>query len=70
MTTPAADELLTTKEAASYLRVHPVTLHLWQKSGKIPAERAGRRLRFRKADLDAWLRRDQPVAPQTSQPVA
>lgn len=52
------EPLMTAKEAAAYLKVHPVTLYVWHRDGKISAERAGRNLRFRKSDLDAWLKRD------------
>lgn len=60
------DQLLTTKEAAMYLRVHEQTLYAWRRDGKIPAERLGYSLRFRKTDLDAWLKREQPSQPSST----
>ena len=55
MTYQVAEEFMTAREAAAYLRVHLVTLYVWRKEGRIHAGRAGRSLRFRKADLDAFL---------------
>ena len=60
MTDPQVEELMTAKEAAAYLRVHLQTIYQWQLDGKIPAEKAGRSLRFRKSDLDAWLKGRAP----------
>ncbi|HWO88823.1 MAG TPA: helix-turn-helix domain-containing protein [Gemmatimonadales bacterium] len=52
---------MTAKEAAEYLRVHLQTVYQWHLEGKIPAERAGRSLRFRKSELDAWLKSPRVV---------
>jgi excisionase family DNA binding protein len=52
-------ELLTTAEAAKYLRISIDTLKNWRrrKTGP-PFKRVGDRLvAYRKADLDAWLDR-------------
>lgn len=64
MTSPeqVADELLTIEEACAYLKVARQTIHNWVHRGTIPHEKAGTRLRFRKSDLDAWLKREQPTA--------
>jgi excisionase family DNA binding protein len=52
-------ELLTTAEAAMYLRVSIDTLKNWRRRQKGPPfKRVGERLvAYRKADLDAWLDR-------------
>ena len=39
----ANDELLTLREAALYMKVHPNTLRNWDKIGKVPAVRIGSR---------------------------
>lgn len=46
--------LLTLREAASLINVHPNTLRNWEKSGKISAVRIGTRKdrRFRKKTLE------------------
>ena len=51
------DMLLTVKEAAEYLRISPWTLYRWQKEKCIPVMKVGGVNRFRKRDLDEWLRR-------------
>lgn len=48
--------LHTTQEAAAYLDIKPHTLAVWRWKGTGPAFiRVGRRIRYRQADLDAWL---------------
>ena len=52
-------ELLTTKEAAAYFRVHPSTIRRWKKEGHLPYVRLGtgkgrnRTIRYRLMDLRA-----------------
>ena len=50
-------DLLTTAEAAAYLRVHPETVRQWARTGAIPAVKFGNRggFRFARADLDRFL---------------
>ena len=47
--------VMTVKECANYLQVHPSTVYRLLKRGTIPAFRVGSDWRFRKADMDAWL---------------
>ncbi len=55
--------LLTEREAASYLRVAPRTMQRWRQLGRGPAyTRAGRRILYRMADLQEYLR-DQERRP-------
>ena len=51
------EELLTLKEAAQILKVHPNTLRLWDKKGLLVALRIGekRARRYRKADLEKFI---------------
>ena len=50
-------EIMDILEAAEYLGLHPETLRAKARAGALPAAKLGRRWRFRKADLDAWLSR-------------
>jgi excisionase family DNA binding protein len=47
--------VMTVKEVAHYLQVHPSTIYRLLKRGTIPCFRVGSDWRFRKADMDAWL---------------
>jgi excisionase family DNA binding protein len=53
---PAAFEaLLSAVQAAPLLNLHPNTLLLWARSGKVPCLRLGRRVAFRASSLNQWL---------------
>lgn len=51
------DELLTVDEVAGYLRVHPITVQRWCRTGDLPAAKIGRAYRIKKGDLDEWWAR-------------
>ncbi|MCI2422758.1 helix-turn-helix domain-containing protein [Saccharopolyspora sp. K220] len=57
MTTASmANRLLSANEVAEYLGVPLRTLYHWRRLDEGPrAYRVGKRLRFRLADVDAWL---------------
>jgi excisionase family DNA binding protein len=50
-------KLLDDKQAAEYLTVSPGTLSVWRSTGRyaLPFVKVGRMVRYRPADLDAWL---------------
>ena len=50
-------ELLDNAPAAEYVGVKPHTLEIWRCTGryKIPFVKVGRLVKYRRADLDAWL---------------
>jgi excisionase family DNA binding protein len=50
-------DLLDEKQAAEVLTVEPGTLSVWRSTGryKIPFVKVGRRVRYRRSDLLAWL---------------
>jgi len=54
-----SDPLLTREQAAAYLGVSPATLGAWGLSGRygLPFVKVGRCCRYRRSDLDAWVRR-------------
>ena len=65
---PDSGEVLDYKAAAAFLRVSERTLERWTNEGRIPFIRLPRRgawsgVRFLKADLVAWLKR-QTVRPR------
>ena len=49
-------EILTVSEVAEYLRINPQTVYRKAKAGEIPAVRIGRAIRFRRTELEAWLK--------------
>jgi excisionase family DNA binding protein len=54
------NRLLTEDEAADYLRVRPRTLQRWRQLGRGPKfTRAGRRILYRMADLQQYLREQE-----------
>jgi len=47
-------------EAAEYLGVKPVTVRNWiKKKNGIPAHRIGKLWKFKRAELDAWVKSDK-----------
>jgi excisionase family DNA binding protein len=53
---PLADEILSAQELANYLQVPMATVYKWRSLGLGPQGlKAGRHLRFRKAEVDRWL---------------
>ena len=52
------DEVLTVDEVAGYLRVHPMTVQRWCRTGDLPAAKIGRAYRIKRRDLEEfWTRR-------------
>ena len=53
----SANELLNEKQAAQHIQVAPGTLAVWRSTGRyqVPFFKVGRLVRYRLADLDAWL---------------
>lgn len=49
------EQLMTTKEAAAFLRVHMITLSQWAKHGYVPGMKVGKNWRFARHELTAWL---------------
>ena len=54
---PLRRELLDEKAAAELLDIAPGTLSVWRSTGRycIPFVKVGRRVRYRRADLESWL---------------
>lgn len=51
------DKLMTTKEAAAYLKLNYMTVYKLAQRGRIPASKIGGNWRFKKDVLDDWLTR-------------
>ncbi len=50
------DDLLTINELADYLKVPTATIYYWRHEGVgPPVLKAGRALRYRRSEVDAWL---------------
>ena len=45
-----------TEEAAQYLDVKVTTLRKWLKGKKIPAHKIGKLWKFKKSELDEWVK--------------
>jgi len=56
-------EILTTKEVAEYLSLHPLTVHRYAREGKIPAFKIGTDWRFHKKYIEKWIK--QKLHPST-----
>ena len=52
-------DVLTLREVASYLRVHPNTIYRLARSGKLPAFKMGTDWRFHRAAVDTYLKEQQ-----------
>jgi nitrogen PTS system EIIA component len=50
------DEVLTTEEAAEFLKLTPFTVRDYARRGILPSRKLGKGWRFYKPDLLAWLR--------------
>jgi len=58
----SAPELLTDQQAAEILSVEPRTIRLWRQTRGLPHIKiTSKVIRFRRADLDAWLERRRAV---------
>lgn len=49
------EPLLSAAQAAPLLGIHPNTLLLWARDGKVPSLHLGRRVAFRASALNLWL---------------
>lgn len=56
--------LLSTSELATFLGVPVATIYAWRQKGCGPKGiRIGRHVRYRKEDVDTWLRRQEDAEP-------
>lgn len=52
--------LMTVKDLADYLNVHPSTIYRLLSQGKLPAFKIGSDWRFHRIDIERWIR-EQPT---------
>ncbi len=50
-----ADEILTIKEVADYLKLTERTLYRLVQEGKIPGFKVGNSWRFKRVDIERWI---------------
>ena len=55
--TTAPASLMTVEDVCAYLRVGKTWVYAAADKGTLPSVRAGKLLRFRRADLEAWVER-------------
>lgn len=51
----SADEIMTAKEVAEYLKIAEKTAYRFATEGKIPGFRVGAAWRFKKSQIDEWI---------------
>lgn len=49
--------IMTVREVAKYLRMHQMTIYRMANEERLPAYKVGNRWRFKKEEIDAWLKR-------------
>jgi len=54
--TKRADEVLTTRQAAEFFQIHPLTIGRYAREGKIPAFKIGSEWKFHKKQLARWIK--------------
>ncbi len=52
------EPLLTSKEAATLLGIHTVTVLRYAREGRLPHKKVGRKIAFRASELNAWWSSD------------
>lgn len=58
-------EIMTTKEVAAYLKIHPLTVSKHAREGRIPAFKIGTDWRFHKQHIDAWIKEKSTFIPMS-----
>lgn len=58
-----ADEILTLKEVAEYLKVGERTVYRLVQDGRLPGFKVGGTWRFRRDHLDQWIEKHTTTAP-------
>lgn len=56
MITDRRPTIMTVKEVAKYLRMHMTSVYRLAKAGVLPAHRVGGSWRFKKGEIEEWLK--------------
>ena len=56
---PTGTDILTLEELHGYLKIPKPTLYALAQNGRIPAAKVGKHWRFRRTDIDEWLKAQQ-----------
>ena len=56
---PSNTDILTVQELHGYLKIPKPTLYALAQNGRIPAAKVGKHWRFRRIDIDEWLKAQQ-----------
>ena len=51
------DDIMTVKELADYLKIAEKTAYRFASQGKVPGFKVGSAWRFKKEEIDAWIKR-------------
>lgn len=57
---PDEDPWLTVQQVSEELKIHPATVRVWIKQGRLQAVRAGKGYRARRSEVDRALRAEAP----------
>ncbi len=70
MPTPTIDQdrWLSVQEVAAHLGVSRETVYAWIKNKAMPAHRVGRHWKFKKEEVDQWVRNDGAAEDEDSEP--
>jgi excisionase family DNA binding protein len=52
-------DILTVAELHTYLKIPKATLYALAQAGRLPAAKVGKHWRFRRSEIDAWLKAQQ-----------
>jgi excisionase family DNA binding protein len=61
------DQILTVRELAEYLKIAEKTAYRFVSEGKLPGFKVGGAWRFRKAEVDRWIKEQEGKAYQGEQ---
>ena len=56
---PTETDIWTVEDLRSYLKIPKPTIYALAQGGRIPAAKVGKHWRFRKGDIDEWLKAQQ-----------
>ena len=56
------DDIITVKELADYLKIAEKTAYRFASEGKVPGFKVGSAWRFKKEEIDAWIKRQSEAA--------